>query len=326
MQALGLVVGLVLVFFILGYVGTGVNVKANGFDYYSTDLNSLVNPMGFSLHFHELPHGPGAYEGFAYLGSGVVGLTIAAVLIGLPLFLRRIRWRAIWPLAVACVLLAMLAQGSNVRLGGQEILNLGSLYEHVQTVVYAFRSTGRFIWPLHYFFVAVALGGTAAVFRRHPRVLGVVLFVALMVQIADTNAQPARDRFVWSDFKKPTSATWNLAKGDYDHIAIYPPLIYRSLCGVEFDDFYVYRLSYVAYRLGLTINSGYVARYSIQLDEICRTSDKVPERGPDARTIYVPARGHEMPYGTVVCGPIDGFSVCVAPGRSTPLSRALGGP
>ncbi len=324
-RALGFAVGLGLVFWILGYVGTGANVKANGFDYYSTDLDSLFNPMGFSRYFKELPHAPGAYEGLAYVGAGVVGLTIIAVFLGLPRWVRRARWRAVVPLAVGCVLLAMLAQGSNVRWNGQEVLNLGSLYEHVQIVAYAFRSTGRFIWPLHYFCFVVALGGAAAAFRPRSGTLAAVLFVALVVQATEINVQPARDRFKWSDFQKPKDPTWNLAIGDYEHIAIYPPLIYGSLCGADFDDFYVYRLSYVAYRLGFTINSGYVARYSDKLNEICRASEIIFQRGADPRTIYVPARGREMPSGTVVCGPLDGFTACVAAGRSTRFSRAIGG-
>jgi hypothetical protein len=325
-QAIGLVLGLAFVFWAFGYVGTGANVKAGGFDYYSADLNALFNPMGYSRRLGQLPHGPGAYEGLAYLGTGVVGLAVLAALVGLPLMVRRrARWHAVLPLATACLLLAMLAASSSVRYGGRELLNIGWVYEKVQIIVYAFRSTGRFIWPLHYLCIAFALAGTAAVFRRRPVALGVILLLALVIQVDDTNALSSQDRFRWSAFERPKSTVWNLLNGDYEHVAIYPPQIYGSLCGVDFDDHYVYRLSYIAYRLGLTINSGYVARYSTRLDEICGASDRIAERGADPRTVYILTRGHEMPRDTVVCGPIDGFVACVAAGRSTPFSRALAG-
>jgi len=96
------------------------------------------------------------------------------------------------------------------------------------------------------------------------------------------------------------------------------------VCG-DFDEARVYRLGYLAYRLGLTINSGFLARYPLRLVEVCNESEKAREQKLDSRTIYVPASADVMPQDAAVCGQLDGYTACVAKDRSTRFSRALAG-
>jgi hypothetical protein len=113
-------------------------------------------------------------------------------------------------------------------------------------------------------------------------------------------------------------------RGDYQHLALYPPQIYHGGCGAPFNELYVYRLAYVAYRVGLTINSGYLARYPPEIREICTASERdVAERRLDDQTVYIPSSPQALPEGAAICGQLDGYDTCVAAGRSTPFSRAL---
>jgi hypothetical protein len=73
----GVVVAVTLdVFIALGYIGSGISRGANGFGQYSADILTLVNPAGTSRFLPALPVAPGQYEGFGYVGSGVLVLSV----------------------------------------------------------------------------------------------------------------------------------------------------------------------------------------------------------------------------------------------------------
>ena len=69
------------VFAALGYIGSGISWGANGFGDYSADLLTLINPAGSSRFLPALPVAPGQYEGFGYVGSGVLVLSIIGMAI-----------------------------------------------------------------------------------------------------------------------------------------------------------------------------------------------------------------------------------------------------
>jgi Family of unknown function (DUF6311) len=64
---------------IFGYMGSGISWGAEGFGHYSADLLTLVNPAGNSRFLPSLPVGPGQYEGFGYVGSGVLVFSVIAI-------------------------------------------------------------------------------------------------------------------------------------------------------------------------------------------------------------------------------------------------------
>jgi hypothetical protein len=73
----GVVVAVTLgVFIALGYIGSGISRGANGFGQYSVDILTPVNPAGTSRFLPALPVAPGQYEGFGYVGSGVLVLSV----------------------------------------------------------------------------------------------------------------------------------------------------------------------------------------------------------------------------------------------------------
>jgi hypothetical protein len=143
--------------------------------------------------------------------------------------------------------------------------------------------------------------------------------------MADLDFQPSRDKFKTSAFEKPQSATWQLARGDYEHIALYPPQIYSAGCGAAFEEARVYRLAYLANALGMTINSAYLARLDLWgVQEMCRTTEEAAsQRHLDERTIYIPSAAGALPEDLAVCASLDGYAACVASSRPTRFSRAI---
>ncbi|HEY0879051.1 MAG TPA: DUF6311 domain-containing protein [Zeimonas sp.] len=132
----------------------------------------------------------GQYEGFAYLGAGVLALVVAAVLshlFGMAASTSsgsratgtngsRAQWA--WIL-VACVAMALLALSARPSIGSHILFEV-PLDEAVQHLLGIFRASGRFVWPLTWLLIAWAIARVA----RSPGA-PVWLAAALLLQIVD---------------------------------------------------------------------------------------------------------------------------------------------
>ena len=107
-----------------GYGGTG-------YRHYSMNLLALFDPRGWrSVLFARLPETADGrqYEGYNYLGAGV--LLLAAVVVVAALIRRGDVWRPdrgwLVPLSLGCLLLTLLALSTKVTLGSENSRRLGS--------------------------------------------------------------------------------------------------------------------------------------------------------------------------------------------------------
>jgi hypothetical protein len=84
---------------------------------------------------------------------------------------------------------------------------------------------------------------------------------------------------------------------------------------------------YRAYGLGLTVNSGYLARVDVHaLERYCADLDReVAEGRLDRGTIYVvhPSAEARFASARAACGDVDGLRLCVAAANDDPFRRAL---
>src|SRR5579862_944446 len=196
---LGLAVVVVTVMLLSGYFEPRGSIDEAGFGHYSLNLLSPFSPQMSGLfpgrRAFVLDATGGQYEGFSYLGAGLLLLALLAArstqrssLAVLRDWRRRIAgsWRrhaCLW-----CVLLGFLALAvsNTVYLGGW---NLGTvpLPAPLLHLLGVFRSSGRFCWPALYALAATAIVAAAA---RHPRAGAAVLLVAAFLQWLD--AAPLR--------------------------------------------------------------------------------------------------------------------------------------
>jgi Family of unknown function (DUF6311) len=257
------------VFTALGYIGSGISWGANGFGEYSADLLTLVNPAGTSRFLPALPVAPGQYEGFGYVGSGMLVLgVIGTVIIWYnPSVLGSRSLKAWVPLGICVALLAIFALSSRVTFLGKPILTLGHLYRPFMDIIAPFRTSGRFIWPLHYLYITAIVAIWISYYQSSQFVVYTAFLMVIIIQIVDS-----RDPFLrwYGDYhqrKQPFMlqiGDWKHATGLYKHMVLYPPQILGGtlpecvMPGFE-QDFYV-PLAYQAYRLKVTFNSGYFAR------------------------------------------------------------------
>ncbi len=322
----------VVVFALLGYF-TSAPSHGSGFGRFSTDLAAFANPFDVSSVLQPLGAHDGQWEGNAYLGLG--GLALSAV----ALLLAAARWRpahaaarALLPLLAVCGFMLVLALSDQIRLGGRLVLDLRRLYRPIVGALGPFRSSGRFVWPLYYLALAAAVLVPLRVGRHRPALASALLAAALALQVLDL-APRARDRLFHGGSWRPRDARWALAGGRYQHLALVPAQVIGvgGPCGLGYGGREVWApLAYEAYALGMTVNSGYVARgASEKIGPPCaELMREVAEGVFQPGTVYV-ADAPLLPAlerAGARCGRLDGYDVCVAPGAADPFAVALGAP
>lgn len=197
-QALRPVVAYVVISFLaagiyLGLSGTAGNT-GGGYGFYSMNLLSPFWPQRSGLFGRDLPvidATGGQYEGFNYLGAGVLLLTLSAAIV----FVRRgsASWRIWAPLMIVLVLLTLHAVTQVVYAGHTQLLYLGW---RPWNLVFGFiQSSGRAFWPVGYAIVIAAL----AILSRHlsPGLCRSLFVIAVLAQLVDAAplAEGARAMF-----------------------------------------------------------------------------------------------------------------------------------
>ncbi|WP_164007707.1 DUF6311 domain-containing protein [Pyxidicoccus trucidator] len=248
-----------------GYFGMTGPLGAVGFGDFSADLATFLNPFGYrdinwSRFLPNLRRASGQYEGFGYLGvGGLFALGAALVLAGLRARDVRRLWRRWGPVAVVALGLAFFALSWRITWMGEQVADVSALYRPGLRWVEAFRASGRFVWPLYYL---VLLGSSLALLRLpKPASAPVLLALALTLQVLDVDlggGRQAHEGGRWHP--RPSDALREAARGR-KHLVLYPPQSHDGSgrgCRAGPTDFH--RWAYRAYLLGLTFNSGYVAR------------------------------------------------------------------
>lgn len=302
----------------LGVAGEA-GLTMRGFGLFSANLLTFVMPTEAATAFAPGPFryaNPEQYEGYAYLGAGVLALAAALPVVSriwtpaAPDSVWPAGWRTRVPLALALGGLAVMALGPAITAGSRTLLSYdAALWGPLLT----FRTNGRMIWPLFYAVVAAAAFAAA---RLPGRVAPVVLTSALVLQAADLSGTPAWMRLPGEyGYRDPlVSPFWRIAAGHYDRLILVP----SNLCDREgAPDLRPFLL--LAGRAGLAINAGATARYDTRraaayCDELDR---EVRDGFRGEGALYVIRRDllpRLAPPGDParVCGEVDGYGVCVS--------------
>jgi hypothetical protein len=297
-----------------------VQNTTGGFGEFSANLNTFFNSEGYSRLFPGLHYSPMQYEGFSYLGAGCF-LLCAVVLV---LLLRRpnraaiysFPWRrAIWPL-IAAIGLALFALATPWYWGEQPILRI-PLYQHIEWLTMAFRSSGRLIWALAYLINIALITALLRGLRSRRSLASFVLAMAVALQMYDIDTSMVQWHFGSRRGTRYSARAWSLTDGTFKHLAMYPAEI-AGVCespgGYRADE--VNALAYLAYRRGLTFNSGYAARVPRDADKHCEALKQQVRSGKlSADTIYVAKRRHVKMFqkAGATCGRLNAAHVCVLP-------------
>lgn len=309
-----------------GLFAVGEGKSSGGFGDFRMNLNAPVNAFGWSYVLPTLDWRMPEYEGFMFLGLGVLLLGAAALPVTVVRLARgELRPRREWiPFGLVLAGLTVLALSNKVGLGVRDLVTYP--VPHVlDAPLNMMRASGRLFWPVFY---AILLGIVAAVVRGYrARVSFALLVAAVLLQVIDTSAgwgehlkRFHRRRAVHSPM---TSAFWYEAPKAYRRVRVVPP-------GNILENWAI--IADYAQRLGLGTDAVYLARIdSGRMRDLVRRTDAMLDRGVfDDGTFYI------MQAGTARAAPcvidperdqlalVDGFWVLM-PGWKTRFGDRFAG-
>ncbi len=281
-----------------------------GYGHYCMNLNALINPVScggvvWSRLLPQRPSGLGSYEGFNYLGLGLLAaLPVSAVLCAL----RRKRaglaalLRGHWCLAAVCLCLSAFAVSTTLVWGGKVLLRI-RLPEALLRLCGIFRSSGRMFYPVWYLLALFCVVTLARHWnaRRWGTYLGAAaLMLVLALQLWDISPALAakRQHFVsytqqGAEANPADSDFWAAAADDFEHLYSLDEILAQPL----------YPALWAAQN-GMTTNDGFASRADVSA------------RGEDIRKV-----SEDMLAGRIAPG-----TLYITSDRRTfyPLAEALG--
>jgi len=331
---------------------------SGGLDMLSFNLDGFFNPMTYATSFGHFTHdfrevtysgivrgfpllSPYQNEGFAYLGLGMIILVIIAFVLLIAYIIRRLIGRnrsndsspkrgktytrrqiisVIVSLLVYLVVFTLLAMSPKWTIGEVEILNI-PWPKMIWDLLSTFRSTGRFIWPVYYMIMSLALLIPTYIFVRNdkdtyatnifPRrnvfviekaIIIAILVLVVIVQIIDL--WPAMKQ-KHNDFHKEveyvsdlTSPSWEEIAAKCDTIVVYPPssdLYWDGISALTFEIF--------AHEHNMSMNMTYMSRDLTEFaDE--KTNAEFEERAkgktyPNHMYLFLSAKESELPDSNI---------------------------
>jgi hypothetical protein len=309
--------------FALGFVRGDGGYTGGGYRLYSMNLLAPIDPGTFgALFLRSLPHfSPEQYEGYNYLGAGVLMLGVML----LPSFARLRLWRfraaEVVPLALACLALTALALSTKVSAGSVLIVDVDP-YESLTKYLAVFRSSGRLFWVPYYVILTAIL--TTAIAHWRPKKAVILITLALIMQFADTVPlrRVIREQVSRSHPAPLRSPQWSSLRKDHRNILVLPPWQCAAMRGANTpggldDGFRIFGLLAVSQHM--RTNSYYAARYSsASLDFHCDQAVKDLMREPlssDSAYVVSPSLASIIaagPTGPNACHTLDGFILCSA--------------
>ena len=231
LEGLVILVSVSLACWQVGYFSIGTGIISLGYGEYRMNLLSVLDSQGFSHLLPGIPKNGNGFEGFNYLGLGVILLGCSILFYALPTSftkITRLIFQALqkWPaLLFATLLLTVFAITHLVSIASFEyVIDLPTVFIERANI---FRASGRMFWPVYYLLIFAILYLVIRFFSA--RVTIFLLTLAFLIQFIDTSK-------VWLDFRAknsispsamwPTSMVdpfWNTAALNYQKVRVLMP-------------------------------------------------------------------------------------------------------
>jgi len=231
---------------------------AGAYGLYGLNLNALFNPVGYSLILPQLKQVSWhQYEGFMYLGVGMMLLLIAFILSSLVVFIIRKKTKhevakgtlkkdyshlPLWILIIAYTIFSI----TLVITYNDKVLykiQAPHLFIRLEEI---FRASARFFWTPYYLIILFTIIGFAKS-RIKPIISTSIIVFFLIIQIYDLR------RLLTS--KNISDANWIKLMTQFDEILFFPAFNTPPIRNMAYQDF-----SYLAFKAGKPVNAAYVAR------------------------------------------------------------------
>lgn len=177
--------------FVVGVFEGGGSNSGWGYGFYSLNINSIINPTSMSIESWSafmpvLPQFSGQYDGFNYLGAGIVICLVATLLMNIVIHKFRVlmfaNLRAHQLLLLLFAILLLFALSNTITLG-RDVVAMYPISVWTTDLLGIFRASARMFWPIYYMIFLTAI---VAVLRLVPsRYHSVAVGLVLSIQLID---------------------------------------------------------------------------------------------------------------------------------------------
>jgi len=267
----------------------------------SANLNTFINPRpftasirdmppvteGISRFIKDMPVATGLqYEGYAYLGLGIILLFIVVIFISIQKDgsdLKNFKIRKTLPIVGIILSLLLLSLSYTITFNQYKLFTYPVL-RLVQRLWGMFGHTGRMNWPIVYIVMIFCIWQTIKQFSVKKSVL--VLSVFLLIQWADlkpwyvSKGNNYKTKVTWqSDLPSPI---WNDLASKYKHIFFMGDYPY-------FGNYKLISFGDLAGNHKITLNDSWLARSNVEMINANKQKEEayLLEHGPKKDTMYV---------------------------------------
>lgn len=315
------------------------NSSAFGLGVNSANLNTFWNPMplggdgifvGYpakgSSFFDPRPYTGGQYEGYAYLGLGVILAVFVSLFVAVFILARKkggflsnlysaAKAKKVWIYAVVIVFVtAMFFAVSPVAVfDTTELYNI-TYHEKITHILSAFRASGRFAWVGDYLIFTAVMYGLSQI--RNKKVMLAALAVCICVQIADQGNSIYSRRW----YKEKQTYTARMQDPRWDILAEGCD----KFVGLPYDQpaFTAYEFGIFAMKHDMTVSHFHVARppFNEILEQYFSNIEKIRTGNADPTALYVFLSDEFIPEAEgLKVYEIDGYYVVKCPNQYDPL-------
>lgn len=283
---LSMALSTLLIGWLLGFFEGTISNEGSGLGFFSFNYNAFFNTFGYTHLIRQRNNiGWGQYEGYCYLGIGIIAVgalnifSQAIILIRnwrknklqlqpkdsalKPGIVRSLVKRAI-PRLLFLAGFTLAAAGPQISLG-RNVLVRFDLPEFITDLWSVFRSTGRLIWPVYYFLLLMVVLWTYRLYKgRKNRIIIPSLVICCVIGLQLFEQEPYINNLqehYQTDYTYETSLTdprWKQIADQYNHFMLYPDTNrlyndYTIQCQGQ-------ELLIFALENGKTVNTNYIAR------------------------------------------------------------------
>lgn len=259
--------GLFILFILGAFVGN-VKVGSGGLGDFSANLNSIINPQGWSKYLKNLELAKSLqYEGIAYLGLGILILCVISIYIYINnKFGKKVPKtdKSFKISIIMIIILTYILAISNIVTLGKNILFTIPYPDFVLKILEIFRATGRFMWIICYIVDILVI--VSLVINSPKKATILILIICSIVQFADISEVLIRknkgfDTIVEYNSNLKSDIWQEISNKGYEHIVFMDDTI---LYDYEQTKSNLWALSKYAVDNNLTINNCFLARKDIE--------------------------------------------------------------
>lgn len=223
-------VGLFLTIYLLGGFSSGADTGTNNLGLFSFNLNAFLNPMSYStlLKNTSLWNWPfytqGQYEGFSYLGMGIILLCACGIVLMVKNIFRR-RKPSVYQVMTVLMSIGLIVLAASPTITWNDKLLLQLPYSSTIYKYWGiFGSCGRMAWPVVYFLMIFGIISISNMTWKRKEITSVILILACLVQVVDLSGQLYKRHANYSEkvvYKSPLEGTvWDdiISSGEYKHV------------------------------------------------------------------------------------------------------------